>query len=69
LHVKRRVGWYPRNMVKFLARSMLREGDGRLRRLAVIGRGMSDGARGRLGLRFPVEPMQERAHDGSPGVP
>ncbi len=67
LHVKRRVGWYPRNMSKFLARSMIREGNGRLRRLAVIGRGLSDGARGRLGLRFPVEPMQERAPDGSSG--
>jgi rhamnopyranosyl-N-acetylglucosaminyl-diphospho-decaprenol beta-1,3/1,4-galactofuranosyltransferase len=60
LYVKRRVGWYPRNVSKLLARSVLRERNGRLRRLAVIARGLSDGARGRLGVRFPVEPMNER---------
>ena len=64
LHVKRRVGWYPRNMTKLLARSIFRERNGRLRRLAVIARGLSDGARGRLGLRFPIEPMIEDP-DGS----
>jgi rhamnopyranosyl-N-acetylglucosaminyl-diphospho-decaprenol beta-1,3/1,4-galactofuranosyltransferase len=60
LHVKRRMGRYPQNMAKLLARAVLREKAGRLRRLAVIVRGLSDGVRGRLGVRYPVEPMQER---------
>jgi rhamnopyranosyl-N-acetylglucosaminyl-diphospho-decaprenol beta-1,3/1,4-galactofuranosyltransferase len=59
LYVKRRVGWYPRNITRLLARSVFRERSGRLRRLGVIARGLSDGARGRLGLRFPTEPMIE----------
>jgi rhamnopyranosyl-N-acetylglucosaminyl-diphospho-decaprenol beta-1,3/1,4-galactofuranosyltransferase len=60
LYVKHRVGRYPRNMSKLLARAFLREKGGRLRRLAVIARGLSDGARGKLGLRYPVEPLRER---------
>ena len=60
LYVKRRVGRYPRSISKLLARAMLRERDGRLRRLTVMGRGLWDGYRGHLGIRFPVEPMQER---------
>ncbi len=62
LYVKRRIGRYPQNMAKLFARAVLREKDGRLRRLAVMIRGLSDGARARLGIRFPVEPMRERAH-------
>jgi rhamnopyranosyl-N-acetylglucosaminyl-diphospho-decaprenol beta-1,3/1,4-galactofuranosyltransferase len=64
LHVKHRIGRYPRNVSKLVARSLVREQGGRLRRLAVIARGLSDGARGRLGLRYPVEPMKERVSDG-----
>ncbi len=64
LHVKHRIGRYPRSVSKLVARSVLREQRGRLRRLAVIARGLSDGARGRLGLRYPVEPMKERASEG-----
>jgi rhamnopyranosyl-N-acetylglucosaminyl-diphospho-decaprenol beta-1,3/1,4-galactofuranosyltransferase len=67
LHVKRRLGWYPRNVTKLVARSILRQGSGRIRRLVAIARGLSDGARGRLGLRFPVEPMAERQPDRTPG--
>jgi rhamnopyranosyl-N-acetylglucosaminyl-diphospho-decaprenol beta-1,3/1,4-galactofuranosyltransferase len=61
MHLKRRVGHYPRNLSKLLARAVLREEHGRLRRLAVIARGLVDGALGRLGIRYPVEPMRERA--------
>jgi rhamnopyranosyl-N-acetylglucosaminyl-diphospho-decaprenol beta-1,3/1,4-galactofuranosyltransferase len=61
LRVKRRMGRYPLNMSKLLARAVLRENGGRLRRLAVMARGVSDGARGKLGLRYPVEPMRERS--------
>jgi rhamnopyranosyl-N-acetylglucosaminyl-diphospho-decaprenol beta-1,3/1,4-galactofuranosyltransferase len=60
LYVKRRVGRYPRSVSKVVARAVLRERDGRLRRLTVMGRGLWDGYRGHLGIRFPVEPMQER---------
>jgi rhamnopyranosyl-N-acetylglucosaminyl-diphospho-decaprenol beta-1,3/1,4-galactofuranosyltransferase len=60
LRVKRRLGRYPRNMSLLLARAILREKDGRLRRLAVMARGLSDGASGKLGVRYPVQPMRER---------
>jgi hypothetical protein len=47
-------------MAKLFARAVLREKDRRLRRLAVMIRGLWDGARGRLGITYPVEPMRER---------
>lgn len=67
LHVKHQVGRYPRNVSKLLGRAVLREGGGRWHRLRVIARGLSDGVRGRLGIRYPVEPMQERLATGSGG--
>jgi rhamnopyranosyl-N-acetylglucosaminyl-diphospho-decaprenol beta-1,3/1,4-galactofuranosyltransferase len=60
LHVKHRLGRYPRNVSRLLARAVFREKGGRLRRVAVMTRGLADGARGRLGIRYPVEPMRER---------
>jgi rhamnopyranosyl-N-acetylglucosaminyl-diphospho-decaprenol beta-1,3/1,4-galactofuranosyltransferase len=60
LHVKHKVGRYPRNITLLFARAMVREHHGRLRRLSVMARGLMDGARGRLGIRYPVEPLQER---------
>jgi GT2 family glycosyltransferase len=68
LHVKHRVGRYPRSVSKLLARALLRERDGRIRRLGVMARGLWDGVRGNLGMRFPVEPMQERPA-GRPPIP
>ncbi len=69
MHVKHRVGRYPRNVSKLFARAVVREKDGRLRRLSVMARGLWDGARGNLGVRFPVEPMSERMAppDGTKG--
>ena len=64
LHVKRRLGRYPRSVSKLFARAVLREQDGRLRRVGVMIWGLWDGARGNLGIRFPVEPMQERTTGG-----
>ncbi len=61
LYVKRRIGLYPRNVSKLIGRAALRDGDGRWERLAAISQGLYDGARGKLGVRFPVEPMRERA--------
>ncbi len=67
LYVKRRLGRYPRSVSKLLARALLRERDGRVERLGVMARGLWDGLRGNLGIRFPVEPMQERTAGGLSG--
>ena len=67
LHVKHRIGRYPGNLGRLMARAVVREGEGRLRRLGVIGRGLADGARGRLGIRYPVGTLTERT--GAPGGP
>ena len=61
LYVKHRIGRYPRSVSKLFARALFREDDGRLRRLGVMALGLYDGARGRLGVRYPVEPMHEHA--------
>ncbi len=60
MYVKRRLGRYPRSVSKLFARAILREEGGRLRRVSVMIRGLWDGARGKLGIRYPVMPMQER---------
>jgi len=60
LHVKKRVGYYPRNIAKLFGRAILREPDGRLERVRAMLRGLVDGARGRLGTQFPIESLQER---------
>ncbi len=60
LYVKRRIGRYPRNMSKLIGRALFREPEGKRERMAAIVTGMRDGARARLGMRFPVEPMRER---------
>lgn len=60
LHVMHRVGWYPRNVSKLIARALIRERGRRVACLRTIALGLSDGAMGRLGMRFPVEPMQEQ---------
>ncbi|MHB8431581.1 MAG: glycosyltransferase [Acidimicrobiales bacterium] len=59
LHVKHRVGRYPRSLSKLVARALVRGGGGRLGRLGAIARGLRDGYRGNLGMRFPVEPLHE----------
>ena len=60
LYIKKRVGYYPRNIAKLIGRAMLREPEGRWIRLKAMGKGLADGARGRLGTQFPIEVMQER---------
>ncbi len=71
LHVMHRVGWYPRNVTKLVARAALREHGHRLVSLAAIARGLLDGARGRLGVTVAVAPMREHAlsDDGSASSP
>jgi GT2 family glycosyltransferase len=61
LHVMRRLGWFPRNFTKLMARAFVRERGGYLQRALAIGAGIYDGIFGRLGIRYPVEPMTE--HD------
>jgi len=60
LHVMHRVGWYPRNVTKLVARAVVRERGRRLQCLRTIVLGLSDGAMGRLGIRFPIEDMHEQ---------
>ena len=62
LYIKKRVGYYPRNISKLIGRAVLREPEGRAVRLWAMGRGLYDGARGRLGTQFPIEAMQERTN-------
>ena len=66
LHVMHRVGWYPRNVTKLVARALLRERGRRLVCLRTIALGLRDGAMGRLGIRFPVEPMPSSAARARP---
>ncbi len=60
LHVMRRVGRLPRNLAGLMGRALWREKTGRLVRLKAIAMGVRDGLTGRLGMRFPITPMQER---------
>jgi rhamnopyranosyl-N-acetylglucosaminyl-diphospho-decaprenol beta-1,3/1,4-galactofuranosyltransferase len=60
MYVKRRVGRFPRNVSKLIGRAIVREDEGRTKRVMAIAQGLQDGARGQLGMRFPVEPMRER---------
>ncbi len=64
MHVKHKVGRYPRNITKLFARALFREQGGRVERVSVMMRGLFDGALGRLGMRYPVEPLQERGGSG-----
>lgn len=68
LYVKRRVGHYPRNFAKLIGQALFRERDHRLRRMGVIARGLWDGARANLGIRYPIEPLQERTSSPTDGA-
>ncbi len=61
LYVKKKVGYYPRNVVKLFGRAVLREPEGRLARVRAMAQGLADGARGRLGTQFPVATLEERS--------
>jgi rhamnopyranosyl-N-acetylglucosaminyl-diphospho-decaprenol beta-1,3/1,4-galactofuranosyltransferase len=61
LHVMHRVGWFPRNFSKLMVRAILRERSGHIERAGAIARGVADGVRGRLGIRYPVSAMRERS--------
>jgi rhamnopyranosyl-N-acetylglucosaminyl-diphospho-decaprenol beta-1,3/1,4-galactofuranosyltransferase len=59
-HVMHRVGRFPRNIAKLIGRALVRQSSGRMECLSVIGRGLIDGAFGRLGMRYPVTALLER---------
>jgi GT2 family glycosyltransferase len=59
LHVMRRVGWFPKNFTRLMGRALLREKTGRAERFKAILRGVRDGLTGRLGVLYPITPMQE----------
>ena len=60
-HVMHRLGWFPRNFAKLLGRAFWRERSGYVVRTGAIARGIADGVRGRIGIRYPVTPMRERS--------
>ncbi len=59
-HIMHRTGRYPRNFTRLVGRAAFRQKEGRWRCLRAIGTGFVDGARGRLGIRYPVVPLRER---------
>jgi GT2 family glycosyltransferase len=61
LHIMRRLGWFPRNFTRLMGRAFLRERGDYLQRSQAIAAGIYDGVFGRLGIRYPVEPMAEHA--------
>jgi rhamnopyranosyl-N-acetylglucosaminyl-diphospho-decaprenol beta-1,3/1,4-galactofuranosyltransferase len=61
LHIMRRLGWFPRNFARLMARAFLREKGGHLKRSLAIAAAIYDGIVGRLGIRYPVVPMIEQS--------
>ena len=60
-HLMHRVGRFPRNFSMLIGRAFWRERSGYLARSGAIARGVADGIRGRLGIRYPVTPLRERS--------
>ncbi|GMU78818.1 MAG: hypothetical protein AMXMBFR46_16120 [Acidimicrobiia bacterium] len=65
-HLTARVRWWraTRSVVKLGARALLREPDGRGRKLGMVARGTVDGLRGRLGKTVPVDTSDRPAPPG-----
>ncbi len=59
-HVMHRMGWLPRNFSRLVGKALLRQKTDRLRCLVAMGRGLFDGAFGRMGIRYPVVALRER---------
>ena len=60
LHVKRRVGRFPKKITSLVLRALVRQKKDRLGCIWAIFRGLYDGAFGRLGIRYQVDPLRER---------
>ena len=59
-HIMHRTGRYPKNFTRLVGRALFRQQQGRVACLGAIGRGLVDGAFGRLGIRYPIRPLRER---------
>ncbi|MGP8058878.1 MAG: glycosyltransferase [Acidimicrobiales bacterium] len=75
LYVMHKTGRYPRNVSRLVGRALFKQRSDRARCLAAVARGLYDGFGGRLGIRYPVTPLNERhlatptgAGPGPPGA-
>jgi GT2 family glycosyltransferase len=60
LHIKRRVGRYPKKITSLVLRALLRQKKDRIACVGAICRGLYDGALGHLGIRYRLSPLHER---------
>jgi rhamnopyranosyl-N-acetylglucosaminyl-diphospho-decaprenol beta-1,3/1,4-galactofuranosyltransferase len=60
LHIKHRVGRFPKKITSQVLRALLRQRNDRLGCISAILRGLYDGAFGLLGIRYQVHPLRER---------
>ena len=59
-HIMHRTGRYPKNFSRLVGRALFRQRQDRIACLVAVGRGLIDGATGRLGIRYPTVAMHER---------
>jgi GT2 family glycosyltransferase len=59
-HIMHRLGRYPKNFTRLVGRALFRQKQDRIECLMAIGRGLVDGALGRLGIRYPIVALHER---------
>jgi rhamnopyranosyl-N-acetylglucosaminyl-diphospho-decaprenol beta-1,3/1,4-galactofuranosyltransferase len=72
LHIKHRIGRYPKKFTDLILRASLRQRTDRIRCLGAIFRGLYDGAFGHLGISYQVSSLHERdlsASGSPPAVP
>ena len=60
LHIKHRVGRYPKKITALVLRAVLRQRKDRIGCIGAICKGFYDGAFGRLGIRYEVSSLRER---------
>jgi rhamnopyranosyl-N-acetylglucosaminyl-diphospho-decaprenol beta-1,3/1,4-galactofuranosyltransferase len=66
LHIKHRVGRYPKKLTTLVLRAILRQRKDRMRCIRAICQGLYDGAFGRLGISYEVSSLHERHLSSSP---
>jgi GT2 family glycosyltransferase len=60
LHVMHRVGRFPKKFTSLVLRALVRQRSDRIGCISAIGRGLYDGAIGRLGIRYEASSLHER---------
>jgi rhamnopyranosyl-N-acetylglucosaminyl-diphospho-decaprenol beta-1,3/1,4-galactofuranosyltransferase len=60
LHIKHRVGRYPKKITALVLRAVLRQRKDRIGCIGAVCKGIYDGAFGRLGIRYEVSSLRER---------